>query len=136
MNHAAWLLLLPLTLTVSGLLSGAAWLLWPTPGWPDLPLGNFATWSSMVCIAAFVLLRHPGRRLKPLGQLALALALAWGPCGRILSGNWRFTFSGGIDGTLWWQLSAALGGLLIFLVLWSLIAGGRATVRSAKISGS
>lgn len=122
MNILCWLLLIPVVITVWGLTTAAGWLLWETPGWPAMPLGNTATWMTMVCLAALVLLRRPRGLLRISALIALALAFAWGVIGYLMSGNWNFTFSGGDLGMIWWRLSLGLGVLLLANLCWTLLA--------------
>ena len=121
MNRLCWLLLLPVVFTVWGLATAAGWLLWETPGWTAMPLGNAATWVTMICLAALVLLRRPRGLLRMSALVALALALAWGVIGYLMAGNWNFTFEGGHRGMIWWRLSFGIGVLLLVNLCWSLI---------------
>lgn len=125
MNRLCWLLLIPVVITVWGLATAAGWLLWETPGWPAIPLGNAATWVSLICLAALVLLRRPRGLLRISALVALALAFAWGVIGYLMSGNWNFTFDGGAVGTIWWRLSAGIALLLLLNLCWTLLHGLR-----------
>lgn len=49
------LLVVPAALAIAGMVAGASWLLWPTPGWPSLPLGNSMTWLALVSLAGVIL---------------------------------------------------------------------------------
>lgn len=131
MDRRYWLLLIPMIITVHGLVTGAGWLLAPTPGVPALPLGNSATWGVLVCLAALVLLRRPAGWLRRSAWLAAALALSWGPVGYLLAGNWRFSFEGGRDGTGWWYYCVALAALVFLNLGWSLV-----TSRGARTAAS
>jgi hypothetical protein len=127
------ILLTPVVIAVSGLLTGAAWLVRPTPGLPALPLGNLAIWLAFVSLALLVLdqashKRRNGLRLTGLGLLVLALA--WAPLGYLASGNWRFVFSGdrtwldvGIGPGLqsWWAISGTLAGVLLVSAIVALL---------------
>lgn len=94
MKGLSWLLLAPVCFTVIGLLTGADWLVRPTPGWTALPLGNLATWGSFMCLGLFTLGRRPVGWRRILALVALVLAVAWGPVSRMVTGNWAFSASG------------------------------------------
>ena len=134
-------LLVPFMIAAVGLLTGARWLMLPTPGWASMPLGNLATWLALVCLALLVLDQARNKHRAGLRRVALVLlglALAWAPLGYLASGNWRFSFSGDdtwldlgwldlgwldlgwLDVSLgpglssWWAISGALAALLLF----------------------
>jgi hypothetical protein len=125
MRIVSLVLLIPVVIASVGLFSGADWLMRPTPGWSSLPLGNLATWLSLVCLALLVLhqAKAKGRNgLQRFSLVLLVLALAWAPLGYLASGNWRFSFSGdetwldvGLGPGLqsWWAVSGGLAGLLL-----------------------
>ncbi len=118
-------LLIPFVIGSVGLITGADWLMRPTPGWSSLPLGNGVTWLALVCLALLVLdqAKHKHRvGLQRFSFLLLGLALAWAPLGYLASGNWRFSFSGddtwldvGLGPGLqsWWAVSGVLAGVLL-----------------------
>ncbi len=122
-----WLLLLPLAITLHGLATGADWLTWTTPGWSAMPLGNLATWSTLVCLGAIAVLRSPPGRLRTVAITALSLALAWGPLGFLLSGNWSWSFQGSNLLHLWMGLTGLLALVLLALVLFTTL-----TVRATR----
>ena len=84
MRIAPLALLVPVVIAATGLLTGAAWLVRPTPGWPGLPLGNLLTWLALVALAMLTLDQANHKRRTGLHRYALVLlvlALGWAPLG-------------------------------------------------------
>lgn len=118
MKGFSWLLLAPVSLTALGLLTGAAWLERPTPGWAALPQGNLATWGSLVGLGLFTLCRRPVGWRRTLALFALGLAVSWGPVSRLVTGNWAFSASGSSIGV---PPTVALGAVTALLLLVALV---------------
>lgn len=117
MSTLRWLLLIPVLVTIAGLVTGADWLVRPTPGWSGLPLGNLSTWATFIILGMLLLdqarrLRRPG--FTGVAAVLLAMAMAWGPIGFFASGNWRFVYTG-TDHALggWWMFSGLLAAALL-----------------------
>jgi hypothetical protein len=110
------------TFAVAGLVTGAPWLVRPTPGLPALPLGNLAIWVAMVATAVIVRLWAPAGPWILRANGLLVLALAWLPVSRLLAGDWQNNFEGGLAWAVWRAYTAGLGlaligGLLAVLVM-------------------
>lgn len=84
--------LLCILFTAVGLTRGADWLVAPVPGLPGLPLGNLATWLSLVALAWLALLAVGSGRGRPWSRVLLAAALAWLPVSALIAGNGSLSF--------------------------------------------
>lgn len=117
MKALRWLLLMLFLATVAGLVTGATWLVRPTPGWAGMPLGNLAIWVTYVLLGVVLLdqarrVRRPG--LARLSFGLLLASIAWAPIGYLASGNWGFNFTGSDAGYRgWWMFNGLLAGALL-----------------------
>ena len=102
-----------------GLIRGAQWLTAAVPGAPGLPLGNLASWLSLVSLA-WLALRMAGQgRLRMVAMWLLVLACGWLPLSALIAGNWALSFKG--SNGLYVLLGAT--ALLALTALLTLLAG-------------
>jgi len=122
--------LLCIALTATGLARGAEWLTAPVPGAPGLPLGNLASWLSLVSLAWLALRMAGEGRLRVVAIWLLVLACSWLPVSALVAGNWALSFKGSnglyvmLGATALLALSAVLtllAVLVFYLILTKLI---------------
>jgi hypothetical protein len=114
--------LLCIALTAIGLVRAANWLTVPVPGVPGLPLGNLASWLSLVSLAWLALGMAGEGRLRGVAMGLLVLACGWLPVAALVAGNWALSFQGGNG---WYVLLGATALLVLSAVL--ILAAGATT---------
>jgi hypothetical protein len=114
--------LLCIGLTAVGLARGAEWLTAPVPGAPGLPLGNMASWLSLVSLAWLALRMAGEGPLRGAAMGLLVLACGWLPVAALVAGNWALSFQGGNG---WYVLLGATALLVLSAVL--ILAAGATT---------
>ena len=104
---------------------------------PYLPMGTLVAWLAIISIAILPWLASSGVRqgqtlyflvLKYLTFLATGSALLWPFVGRLLAGNWHFSFSNAAvefigspeAGFLYWRFTGlvVMLPLLVFILIW------------------
>lgn len=97
-----------IALTLAGLFQGTAWLTMPAPGLPGLPLGNLATWLSLVALAWLALQAAGNGVLRNAALGLLVLAASWLPISALIAGNWLLSFRSSAGFQAWAVLTAML----------------------------